>query len=71
MNDFQNIYREIEDQRKTASNLAFYEALNEYNYDKKQLDSAIFKDKKGNTHVAVSPTKRLICMKNASIEHLK
>lgn len=27
--------------------MAFYEAINEYNYDKKQLDSAIYKDPNG------------------------
>ena len=27
--------------------MAFYEAINEYNYDKKQLDNAVYKDPNG------------------------
>jgi len=34
-------------QRKTASHMAFYEAINEYDYDKKQLDNAVYKDPNG------------------------
>lgn len=51
--------------------MAFYEAINEYNYDKKQLDNAVYKDPNGSFREAQSPTKRLICMKNSSIEHFK
>lgn len=36
--DFDRIFDELVAQRKTASHLAFYEAINEYDYDKKQLD---------------------------------
>lgn len=35
------------EQRKTHSHMAFYEAINEYNYDKKQLDSAVYRDPEG------------------------
>eukprot|EP00347_Sterkiella_histriomuscorum_P021962 403332166 len=71
VDDFDNILNELIDQRKTASHMAFYEAINEYNYDKKQLDNAVYKDPNGSFQLAQSPTKRLICMKNSSIEHFK
>lgn len=52
--------------------MAFYEAIHEYTYDKKQLDpTTLYKDPNGVSQQATSPTKRLICMKNSSIEHYK
>ncbi|CDW71495.1 UNKNOWN [Stylonychia lemnae] len=69
--DFENVFQDLVNQRKTASHMAFYEAINEYDYDKKQLDNAVYKDPNGSFQVATSPTKRLICMKNSSIEHYR
>ena len=52
VDDFDNILYELIDQRKTASHMAFYEAINEYNYDKKQLDNAVYKDPNGSFQLA-------------------
>ncbi len=45
--DFDTVLEDLINQRKTASHMAFYEAINEYDYDKKQLDNALYKDPNG------------------------